>query len=275
MANYPSIKDRKYSSRKEKWHEIIFGADTIEGRRFDIWLLWLILISVLVVMADSVNEIHDEYRTELKYIEFFFTAIFTLEYLARIYISEKPRKYIFSFWGIIDLISTLPTYLGLFFHGPQFFRILRIVRLLRVFRVLRLTSFMVEAQGLGSAIKKSSAKIIVFFGFVLIIVVVMGTIMYVIEPPEAGFTSIPRGIYWAVVTLTTVGYGDIAPITALGQFLSAILMILGYAVIAVPTGIVSVEMSQQNNMVACLKCGNAHNDVDATYCKKCGNHLID
>jgi len=275
MANYPSIKDRKYGSRKEKWHEVIFGADTVEGRRFDIWLLWLILISVLVVMADSVTEIHDEYRIELKYLEFFFTAIFTLEYLVRIYISEKSSKYIFSFWGIIDLISTLPTYLGLFIHGPQFFRILRIVRLLRVFRVLRLTSFMVEAQGLGSAIKKSSAKIIVFFGFVLIIVVVMGTVMYVIEPPEAGFTSIPRSIYWAIVTLTTVGYGDIAPITALGQFLSAILMILGYAVIAVPTGIVSVEMSQQNNMIACLKCGNTHNDVDATYCKKCGNHLID
>jgi voltage-gated potassium channel len=134
---------------------------------------------------------------------------------------------------------------------------------------------MIEAQGLGTAIKKSSAKIIVFFGIVLIIVIVMGTVMYVIEPPEAGFTSIPRSIYWAVVTLTTVGYGDIAPITALGQFLSAVLMILGYAVIAVPTGIVSVEMSQQNTSLHCLKCGNKHNDIDATYCKKCGNQLID
>lgn len=275
MAHYPSVKDKKYKNNKEKWYEIIFGADTKEGRRFDIWLLWLIFISVLVVMADSVTEIHTEYIKPLIYIEFFFTAIFTVEYIVRIYVSPNPRKYIFSFWGIIDLVSTLPTYLGLFIHGPQFFRILRIVRLLRVFRVLRLTSFMVEVQSLGKAIKKSSAKIIVFFGIVLIIVVVMGTIMYVIEPPEAGFTSIPRSIYWAIVTLTTVGYGDIAPVTALGQFLSAVLMILGYAVIAVPTGIVSVEMSQQNAALHCYNCGNIQNDVDASYCKKCGNQLID
>ncbi|MBR9860348.1 ion transporter [bacterium] len=270
---YPRISEKNHPDFRSKWYDIIFNADTKEGRRFDILLLWAILLSVIVVMAESVNELQLAYHSYFKGAELFFTLIFTAEYIFRIYVSPDPRKYITSFWGIIDLVSTLPTYLGLLIHGPQFLFMIRTVRLLRVFRVLRLTSFMSEAQSLGSAIKSSAAKITVFFASVLIIVIVMGTVMHVIEPPEAGFTSIPRSIYWAIVTLTTVGYGDITPITTLGQFLSAMLMILGYAVIAVPTGIVSVEMSQQHRKVKCSNCGEINHESDALFCKKCGEAL--
>ena len=273
MANYPSIKERADLSTKQKWYAIIFGADTQEGRRFDIWLLWAILFSVLTLIVDSVPSIHAKYAFQLKYIEYFFTAVFTLEYVVRLKVSENPKSYVISFWGIIDLVSTIPTYLTFFLPASQLFRILRTVRLLRIFKVLRLTRFMGEAKGMGVAIKRSSAKITVFFGVVLVIVVVMGTIMYVIEPPDAGFTSIPRSIYWAVVTLTTVGYGDIAPVTGLGQFLSAVLMILGYAVIAVPTGIVSVELAQTNGTLVCFECNHSEKDTSSNFCKKCGAPL--
>lgn len=273
MSKYPSVKDQTYSSNKQKWHHIIFGADTIEGRRFDIWLLWAILASVVVIMLDSIVEVHDHYGDELHYLEYFFTGVFTLEYIARVYVSEDKKKYVFSLWGLLDLLSTLPTYLSIFIHGPQLFSVLRIIRLMRIFRVLRLTSFMGEAQNMGKALRRSGAKITVFFGAVLIVVIVMGTVMYMIEPPEAGFTSIPRSIYWAIVTLTTVGYGDIAPVTAIGQFLSAALMILGYAIIAVPTGIVSVEMSQTNERIVCSNCSHLEKDLSAKYCKQCGSEL--
>jgi len=273
MSKYPSVKDQTYPSNKEKWHHIIFGADTKEGRRFDIWLLWAILASVIVIMMDSVESIHAKYGTQVRYLEYFFTGLFTVEYIARLYVSHDKKKYALSGWGLIDLLSTIPTYLGIFIHGPQFFSVFRTFRLLRIFRVLRLTSFMGEAQNMGAALRRSGAKITVFFGVVLIVVVVMGTIMFLIEPPEAGFTSIPRSIYWAIVTLTTVGYGDIAPVTGVGQFLSAALMILGYAVIAVPTGIVSVEMSQTNEGIICSSCSHLEKDPTAKYCKQCGNQL--
>lgn len=273
MHKYPSVKAQKYATNKEKWYHIIFGADTLEGRRFDVWLLWAILASVLVIMLDSVPDVHSKYGQQLRYLEYFFTIIFTLEYVARLLVSYDKKKYAFSTWGLVDLISTLPTYLALFFHGPQFFTVFRTIRLLRIFRVLRLTSFMGEAQNMGKAIRKSSAKITVFFGVVLVVVVVMGTVMFLIEPASAGFTSIPRSIYWAIVTLTTVGYGDIAPVTALGQFLSAALMILGYAVIAVPTGIISVAMAQTNKGVICSNCEYLESDYTANYCKKCGSEL--
>lgn len=274
MGNYPSVKDKHYNSAKEKWHHIIFGADTVEGRRFDIWLLWAILFSILALMADSVQSLHDQYAAFFKYLEYFFTAIFTIEYIARLYVSDSSKKYIFSFYGIVDLVSTVPTYLSFFLPATQLFRILRTFRLLRIFKVLRLTSFMGEAEGMGKALKRSGAKITVFFGVILIVVVVMGAVMYVIEPPEAGFTSIPMSIYWAIVTLTTVGYGDIAPVTALGQFLSALLMILGYAVIAVPTGIVSVEMTKndETNLI-CTMCDFVENDESSNYCRRCGHEL--
>lgn len=273
MSVYPSIKERNYKTKREKWRLIIFGADTVEGRRFDILLLWAILLSISVIMLDSIDEIEQEHGDLLHYLEYFFTGVFSLEYIARLYVSENKKKFALSWWGVVDLLSTLPTYLALFFPGPQFFTVLRTVRLLRIFRVLQLTSFMGEAQGMGKALQRSGAKITVFFGVVLIIVIVMGTVMYVIESPEAGFTSIPRSIYWAIVTLTTVGYGDIAPVTALGQFLSAALMILGYAVIAVPTGIVSVEMSQTNGGIMCSNCQHLENDETSNFCKQCGNQL--
>ena len=273
MNKFPSIKSQSNLSLKEKWYLIIFEADTQEGRKFDIWLLWAILFSVLVLIADSVPQIHSEYTNELKYVEYFFTGIFSVEYLARILVSRNTKNYLFSFWGGIDLVSILPTYLSFFLPGSNLFRIFRTIRLLRIFKVLRLTRFMGEAQGMGLALRRSGAKITVFFGVVLVIVVVMGTIMYVVEPPEAGFTSIPKSIYWAIVTLTTVGYGDITPVTALGQFLSAALMILGYAVIAVPTGIVSVEMAQTNGTIQCYSCNYTEKDTTSNYCKKCGSPL--
>ena len=273
MSKYPSVKDIKYKNNKEKWNHIVFGADTIEGRRFDIWLLWIILLSITVIMLDSIKEFQEDYGAFLHYLEYFFTGVFSLEYIVRVYLVEQKKKFVLSWWGMIDLLSTLPTYLAFFFSGPQFFTVLRTVRLLRIFKVLQLTSFMGEAQGMGKALKRSGAKITVFFGVVLIIVIVMGTLMYVIESPEAGFTSIPRSIYWAIVTLTTVGYGDIAPVTALGQFLSAALMILGYAVIAVPTGIVSVEMSKTNSVIVCSNCHYNESDETSNFCKKCGSKL--
>ena len=273
MSNYPSVRNNEYSSLKAKWHHIIFGADTIEGRRFDIWLLWAILFSVIVLMLDSVGDLHSRYSEFFKYSEYFFTGVFTLEYLARLYVSDHKKEYVLSFYGIVDLISTIPTYLSFFFPASQFFRVLRTIRLLRVFKVLRLTSFMGEAQGMGQALKRSGAKITVFFGVVLIIVIVMGTLMFHIESADAGFTSIPMSIYWAIVTITSVGYGDIVPVTNLGQFLSSILMILGYAVIAVPTGIVSVELSKTDGGVVCSSCNYLETDDNANYCKKCGTIL--
>ncbi len=273
MSIYPSVKDLKYTSKKEKWRDIIFKADTKEGRRFDILLLWAILLSVLAVMGESVSEINEKFGRELLLIEYAFTVLFTIEYVTRIMVSEKPKNYILSFWGIIDLLATLPTYLAFIFGVSQTVLIIRVFRLFRVFRVYRLTSFMTEAKSLSLSIKRSSAKITVFFVTVLIIVIVMGTVMYSIEPPEANFTSIPRSIYWAIVTLTTVGYGDITPVTPLGQFLSALLMILGYAVIAVPTGIVSVEYSQSRKLIACASCGHTENDSSSKFCKNCGNSL--
>jgi voltage-gated potassium channel len=270
---YPRISETQYDSWKGKWHDIIFKADTVEGRRFDIWLLILILVSVLVVMAESVNELSRDYGRLFTILEYAFTLLFTIEYVVRVIVIENKRKYVLSFWGIIDLISTIPTYLAIFVHGPQYLLMIRTLRLLRVFRVLRLTSFHKEARFLGESIKQSGAKIVVFFGVVMATVILMGTVMYIIEPASAGFTSIPRSIYWAIVTLTTVGYGDIAPETSLGQFLSAVLMILGYAVIAVPTGIVSVGVAQSAYGKTCTKCGERNHQRSAIYCHQCGNEF--
>jgi voltage-gated potassium channel len=265
--------DKHYLSRKEKWREIIFDANTPDARLFDVVLLWFILVSVFVVMLSSVPTIPDTYSVWLKSIEWFFTIVFSIEYFLRIYLSEKPRNYIFSFWGIIDLLSTIPTYLSIFVAGPQYLLTIRTLRLLRVFRIMRITSYSKEARSLVKALRASGAKVTVFFGFILIIVIIMGTIMFIVEGPENGFTSIPRGIYWAIVTVTTVGYGDITPNTILGQVLSSTLMILGYAVITVPTGIVSVEYAdQKRKRNDCNECGT-ENDNDANFCKECGADL--
>jgi voltage-gated potassium channel len=229
---------------REIAHEIIFEADTFWGKFFDVGLLWAILVSVIIVMLESVREIAFQYGFFISIAEWSFTVLFTAEYFLRIYTSPKPSRYIFSFYGIIDLLSILPTYLALVLTGTQFLLIIRILRLLRVFRVLKLVRYSSESEALAKAMYNSRMKITVFLGGVISAAVILGTLMYIIETPEAGFTSIPKSIYWAIVTLTTVGYGDIAPQTVAGQFLASFIMIIGYGVIAVPTGIVSAEFAQ-------------------------------
>lgn len=262
---------------RAKMHEVIFEADTPAGKRFDIILLWAIVLSVLAVMLESVPDIREKWGFELIVIEWGFTILFTIEYIARLLSVKKPLKYVFSFFGIVDLLSILPTFLGIFVQGTGSLMVVRILRLLRVFRVLKLIGFLKEAKVLVNALQSSRRKIMVFLLSVVALVVIMGTIMYIIEDPEAGFTSIPRSIYWAIVTLTTVGYGDIAPETALGQFLASVIMILGYAIIAVPTGIVGSELAKpplpETNTKACRNCSREGHTDDAEYCRFCGHEL--
>ena len=265
---------------RERMHEIIFEADTPAGKAFDIGLLIMILLSVAVVFADSVSDLSPATNEFLYYAEWFFTIVFSIEYFLRIYTISQPRKYIFSFYGIIDLLSILPTYIALFISGTHFLAIIRLLRLLRVFRVLKLMQFVGASNTLLQSIRASRHKIGVFFLFVSITVTIMGSIMYIVEGPETGFTSIPRSIYWAIVTLTTVGYGDIAPQTVIGQTIASLVMLLGYAVIAVPTGIITSDMMVskepkpiQRNTQVCSNCNFSEHDDDALYCKKCGTKL--
>jgi len=258
-------------------HEVVFEADTKRGRRFDVILLWAIILSVIAVMLESVPQIAEDYGLILIIFEWGFTTLFTIEYIARILAVKRPLKYMISFFGIVDLLSILPAYLGLFITGTSSLTVIRILRFLRIFRVLKLMTFMREAIILRQAIKASRKKMTVFLVGIAILVVLLGTIMYIIEDPEAGFTSIPRSIYWAIVTITTVGYGDIYPQTALGQSLASIVMIIGYAIIAVPTGIVGAEiaMSKQPsiNTQSCPSCSKESHDDDAEFCKHCGHGL--
>lgn len=274
---------KQQKSVRQRLYLIVFEADTFMGKLFDVVLLVAILLSVLVVTLESVNDIKLEYGTALYAIEWFFTVLFSVEYLVRIYISEKPRKYIFSFFGLVDLLSILPTYLGLFITGVHSLAVIRSIRLLRVFRVLKMVRYLGEASSLISALRSSRAKIIVFIGSLFSLTVILGTIMYLIEGGENGFTSIPRSIYWAVVTLTTVGYGDIAPGTTLGQVVATVIMILGYGIIAVPTGIVSAEITSQSKKdhelkasksQFCDQCGTKAKNNDSKFCHHCGNELM-
>ncbi len=265
-----------YKVRK-KIHEIIFEADTFYGKLFDIILLILIVLSVAAVMVESVEIYSQKYTTFLTTFEWIITAIFTLEYILRIISVKKPLKYIFSFYGLIDLVSLLPTYLGLFMFSESISSIktIRTIRLLRVFRILKLIRYVKEANTLKQALIASRQRIVVFLLAVLAVATIMGTIIYIIEDPKDGFTSIPRSIYWAIVTLTTVGYGDIAPQTVLGQFFASIIMILGYAIIAVPTGMISVELarSEKMNTQSCPSCSQEGHDNNAKHCKYCGVEL--
>lgn len=260
---------------RAKLHEIIFEADTPTGKFFDITLLIFIVLSVIVVLLDSVLSIHERFGHSLLILEWSFTILFTLEYILRIITSNQPSKYIFSFYGIIDLLAILPTYLSLILVGSQYLLVIRMLRLLRVFRVLKLTRYVGASKVLAVALRRSRHKIVVFLEVVLTLVVVMGSIMYMVEGPEHGFNSIPHSIYWAIVTLTTVGYGDIAPQTFLGQTIASFVMIIGYAIIAVPTGIISVEMSKatQTNTQDCQNCHCNDHDDDAKFCKRCGDTL--
>lgn len=255
---------------REKVKEIIFGHHTKAGKLFDVILLWVILISVLIVILESIPSLHIGYFRYFFYIEWFITILFTLEYVIRIWSTKTPFRYIFSFWGLVDLLSILPTYLELINFGFHYLLAIRIFRLLRVFRILKLVRFNREAQKLLLALRGSGHKIGVFLMAVISIMVLLGTLMYVIEGGENGFTSIPQSIYWAVVTVTTVGFGDIVPQTVLGKFLSSIAMIMGYAIIAVPTGIITVELaSKKSEDKVCEDCKHDNPD-NANFCNQCG-----
>jgi len=270
----------KLKNWKEKVHEVIYEADTPAGKLFDVILLLVILLSILLVMLESIESIGTKYAHILDVAEWVITILFSIEYLARIISVEKPKTYVFSFYGIIDLLSTIPKYISLFVLGTHSLVALRALRLLRVFRILKLTRFIGESANFGKALKRSRAKIAVFISFVIVLCIILGTVMYLVESnEESGFTSIPRSVYWAIVTLTTVGYGDIAPITALGQFIASLIMILGYGIIAIPTGIVTSEMSKSekelipNNTQNCANCNEDYHQDNAEFCHKCGNKI--
>lgn len=259
---------------RTKIFEVVFEADTSTGKLFNLSLLITICLSVLVVVLESVPSISENHLGLLKVLEWIFTIIFTVEYIFRIVVTDKPIKYIFSFFGIIDLLAILPTFIIIFFSGAHSLLIIRAFRLLRVFRILKITRYSNAGRSLGRALIASRAKIGVFLFAVVMVVIFFGTIMYLIEGEKNGFTSIPKAIYYTIVTLTTVGFGDITPQTALGQFLSSIVMILGYAIIAVPTGIISVEIAKNaTNTQVCPNCLWSGHDDDASYCKKCGAEI--
>ena len=270
----------KLKNWKEKVHEVIYEADTPAGKIFDVILLLVILLSILLVMLESIESIGTKYAYILDVAEWVITILFSIEYLARIISVKKPKTYVFSFYGIIDLLSTIPKYISLFVLGTHSLVALRALRLLRVFRILKLTRFIGESANFGKALKRSRPKIAVFISFVIVLCIILGTVMYLVESNEgSGFTSIPRSVYWAIVTLTTVGYGDIAPITALGQFIASLIMILGYGIIAIPTGIVTSEMSKSekelipNNTQNCANCNEDYHQDNAEFCHKCGNKI--
>lgn len=262
---------------KQKAYQVIFEADTRAGQAFDVALLWAILLSVLVVMLESVQSVSAQYGPYLRTIEWFFTILFTIEYLARLVVVRRPLKYALSFLGIIDFLAVIPTFMSLFLIGSQYLLVIRTIRLLRVFRILKLSRFVGEAAVITSALKASRHKIFVFLTSVLISVVVAGTLMYLVEGGKNGFSSIPQSIYWAIVTLTTVGYGDISPNTALGKTLASLIMILGYAIIAVPTGIVTAELSRPfqkaYKQAICHVCQVTGHQEDAVFCRNCGEKL--
>ncbi len=258
-------------------HEIIFEADTRAGKAFDVLLILSIVISVTAVMLESIKSIRDPYGHILYTVEWFFTILFTIEYLLRIFTIGRPWKYIASFYGIVDLFAILPTYFDILLPGSRVFLVIRILRLLRIFRVFKLVQYLSQANLIMDALQASRRKITVFLFTVFMLVIIFGSLMYVIEGEEHGFTSIPVSIYWAVVTLTTVGYGDLSPQTGIGQLLAALIMIMGYGIIAVPTGIVTVEMANQSRKKittqSCPSCGAEGHDRDAIHCKYCGSDL--
>jgi len=263
---------------RARLHEIVFEADTPQGRAFDVALVVLILAAVLAVMLESVQSLPPAMHDALVVAEWVFTALFTIEYVLRLISVQRPLRYATSFFGIVDLLAALPMYLSFFFPGSQSLLVIRSLRLLRIFRVLKLSRFVTEAQALRRALFESRAKITVFLTTVLVSVVVVGAAMYLIEGPENGFTSIPMAMYWAIVTMTTVGYGDISPGTTLGRIVASMLMVLGYSLIIVPTGIVSAEMAHQMarrpiSTQACPSCSRDGHDSDARHCKWCGASL--
>ncbi|MGV6828481.1 MAG: ion transporter [Flavobacteriales bacterium] len=279
MINKINLQSKKPHNWRTKLHEVIYEADTPKGKLFDVVLLFLIAASIILVMLESVTSIDNKYHDILYLGEWIITIFFTIEYILRIITVNKPSKYIFSFYGIIDFLSTIPLYLSFLFVGSNYLLTVRALRLLRVFRILKITRYIGEANKLSKALKQSRPKILVFLFAVLIIAILSGTIMYIIEGEESGFTSIPRSVYWAIVTLTTVGYGDIAPQSPIGQFIAALLMIMGYGIIAVPTGIVSAEYATNKdeyvhvNTQVCTNCHENQHQDHALFCHNCGKEL--
>lgn len=274
-------KEHNYIPERKKWKRqmfrIIYRADTSLGRLFDICLLILIFLSTFIVMMESVPSFDLKYHTAFVVMEVIISIIFTIEYILRIITIRNKRAYIFSFYGIIDLLAIVPFYLSLFFPVTKFFLIIRMLRMLRIFRIMNLLDFMNDGYLLIRAMKNSSRKIYIFLLFLMIFSVIVGSMMYMVEGHKEGFESIPQSIYWAVVTVTTVGYGDVSPTTPLGKFFAIVLMLAGYSIIAVPTGIVTAEMRNKRQIweKVCPRCNNHDVDDDANYCKKCGERIED
>lgn len=262
---------------RARLHEIIFESDTRAGRLFDAVLLWLILLSVAAVMLESVPAVRARYGHPLRVVEWTFTVLFTLEYLLRILVLKRPLPYVFSFFGLVDLLSFVPTYVSAAMPGAQALIAVRAFRVIRLFRIFKLASHVREARVIITALQLSRPKIAVFMLGIVAVVITMGAVIYLVEGEENGFTSIPRGVYWAIVTVTTVGYGDIVPKTVAGQAIASVAMILGYAIIAVPTGIVTSDFVHAARQVAsgqaCPSCGTESHDVDARFCRRCGTRL--
>ena len=279
MKKHPASPDNRPGADSPAWkrslYRVIFESDTPAGKAFDLALLCAIGASVLVVMLESVKSIQSEHAILLRDLEWIFTGLFTVEYILRLLCVRRPLRYVWSFYGLIDLLAILPSYIYLF-TSANYVMVVRIVRLLRVFRVLKLAHFLQETETLVAALRASSRKIIVFLFSVLALVTIMGTVMYLVEGERNGFTSIPHSVYWAIVTLTTVGYGDITPHTTLGRFIASLIMIMGYGIIAVPTGIFSLELRAAAKALkarACAKCGTTETDPAARYCRRCGSTL--
>tara|TARA_R110000822_G_scaffold159476_31_gene299681 strand:- start:11637 stop:12482 length:846 start_codon:yes stop_codon:yes gene_type:complete len=264
---------------RQELYRIIFGTDTPAGQRFDMFLIYAILISVFAVIFSTVESLVSTYSSSFFLIEWIFTGLFTVEYILRIFCSPNRRKYLFSFYGIVDLVSIVPSYLALVVAGAHYLLIIRLVRVLRIFRVLKLVRYLSEADVLIRSIKQARRKIFLFFTVVLVLSTLFGCLMYVVEGPGNGFTSIPKSIYWTIVTITTVGYGDITPHTVMGQIISTLAMLTGYSILAIPTGIITAELAnemQRNKSVyPCPNCVKAGHDMDADHCKWCGADLGD
>jgi len=277
---YNTMKNARYNNKiikiRQRIYEIIFEADTKAGKLFDLGILTIILLSIFLVILESISSIRMQYGHILRILEWGITVVFTLEYLARIWVTEKPLKYIFSIYGIIDLLALLPTYLDVFFVGGHNMIVIRALRLLRIFRIFKLHRYTKAGRTIASALWSNREKISIFILFVFTIAIIIGTVMYLIEGEQNGFTDIPTSIYWAIVTLTTVGYGDLSPSTGIGQFLASVVMVLGYSIIAVPTGMVTATLIGQKkvtNTQVCSRCMYDKHDDDANYCKICGTSL--
>ncbi len=270
------IREESAGGWRHKIHEIVFESETTAGRAFDVTVICLIILSVATVILESIKGVREVFGPELLIAEWSFTVLFTFEYILRLISVRRPFRYALSFYGLVDLIAIVPTYLSLFVPGTQFFLTVRILRLLRIFRILKLSEYTSASRIITSALLASSKKIFVFLVALLTIVTVVGSLMYVVEGEENGFVNIPTGIYWAIVTLTTVGYGDLSPQTALGKFLASVVMILGYGIIAVPTGIVTAELAIAGKPTSTQVCPDCHaepHDLDALHCKYCGTRL--